>query len=193
MKSFSYLVLAFTIGSVVLCGCDSKGGVIPQDATEWRSENYDISAALNDGWQQVSVRSSGDTFDRPGSLLRAFAKISGPYSYIIKVEKDVPLDQLPLEDYLDANRTQYTSLPAYELVDEGAVDFHARKFHRFRFKVNGAKGPGAMYAHIFRDGTNLVAVQWTFPIGNDGELSVPAAITKFDEGVAIDIFSQSNE
>ncbi len=193
MKSFSCFLLAFTIGSLVLCGCNSKGGVIPQDATESRSENLYISAAVNDGWQQASVRSSGDTFDRPGRLVRAFAKLSGPYSYIIKVEKDVPLDQFTLEDYLHANRTQYTSLPAYELVDEGVVDFHARKFHRFRFKVNGAKGPGAMHAHIFRDGTNMVAVQWTFPIGNDGELSVPAAITKFDEGVAIDILSQSNK
>ncbi len=120
-------------------------------------------------------------------------KSLGPTVTSSKLKKDAPLDQLPLEDYLDANRAQYTSRPSYELIDEGAVDFHARKFHRFRFKVNGARGPGAMYAHIFRDGTNLVAVQWTFPIGNDGDLSVPAAITRFDEGVAIYIFSQSSE
>ena len=99
---------------------------------------------MGDGWQKLDLSSSGDTVDRPGNLLQAFLKSSGPYSYIIKIEKDLPLDQLPLEDYLAANRTQYTSHPAYELVDEGDVDFHGRKFYRFRFKVDGTKGPAAL-------------------------------------------------
>jgi len=193
MKLPTSLALAFSISILVLSGCNSKEAVAPLAATEWRSENFDISATLRDGWQKTHVSSPGDTFDRPGNLLQAFLKRSGPYSYIIKVEKDVPLDQLPLEDYLDANRTQYTSHPAYELVDERAVDFHGRRFHRFRLKVDGANGPAAMYAHVFRDGTNLVSVQWTFPIETDGQLTVPAAITHFDEGMSINVLTQSNE
>ena len=193
MKIPKPITLVVSVTIVVLCGCNSKETLAPLAATEWRSENFDISAPLGDGWQKSHVSSSGDTFDRPGNLLQAFLESSGPYSYIIKIEKDLPLDQLPLEDYLDANRTQYTSHPAYELVDEGDVDFHGRKFHRFRLKVDGAKGPAAMYAHIFRDGTNLVSVQWTFPIGTDGQITVPDAITRFDERVAINFLAQPNE
>ena len=193
MKIPKPITLVVSVAIVVLCGCNSKETPAPLAATEWRSENFDISAPLGDGWQKSHVSSSGDTFDRPGNLLQAFLESSGPYSYIIKIEKDLPLDQLPLEDYLDANRTQYTSHPAYELVDEGDVDFHGRKFHRFRLKVDGAKGPAAMYAHIFRDGTNLVSVQWTFPIGTDGQITVPDAITRFDERVAINFLAQPNE
>jgi hypothetical protein len=176
-----------------LSGCNSKEAVAPLPAAEWRSVNFDITATLGDGWRKAHVSSPGDTFDRPGNLLQGFLKRSGPYSYIIKVEKDVPLDQLPLKDYLDANRAQYTSHPAMELIDEGTVDFHAREFHRFRLKFAGMKGPAIMYAHIFRDGTNLVSVQWTFPIGTDGEIIVPAAIAKFDESMSINVLLQSNE
>lgn len=50
-----------------------------------------------------------------------------------------------------------------------------------------------MYAHVFRDGTNLVSVEWTFPIETDGEIIVPAAITQFDEGMSINVLTQSNE
>jgi len=193
MKIPKPLTLVVSVAIVVLCGCNSKETAAPLAATEWRSKNFDIAAPLGDGWQKSHVSSSGDTFDRPGNLLQAFLKSSGPYSYIIKIEKDLPLDQLPLEDYLHANRTQYTSHPAYELVDEGDVDFHGRKFHRFRLKVDGAKGPAAMFAHIFRDGTTLVSVQWTFPIGTDGQITVPDAITRFDERVAINLLAQPNE
>ena len=76
-------------------------------------------------------------------------------------------------------------------MDEGAVVFRGQKFYRFRLKVDGVKGPASMYAHVFRDGINMVSVQWTFPIGDDGEISVPAAIVQFDEGVSIDLFSPS--
>jgi hypothetical protein len=50
-----------------------------------------------------------------------------------------------------------------------------------------------MYVHVCRDGTNLVSVQWTFPIETDGEIIVPAAITQFDKGVSINVLIQSNE
>lgn len=193
MKNPTPHTIFVSVVIVVLSGCSSKEAVAPLAGTEWHSENFDISAALGDGWQEMHVNSPGDTFDRPGDLLQGFLKPSGTCSYIIKVEKDVPLDQLSLEDYLDANRTQYTSHPAYELIDESDVDFHGRRFHRFRLKVEGAKGPAAMYSHIFRDGTNLVSVQWTFPIETDGQISVPDAITQFDERVAINVFGQPNE
>lgn len=189
MKIPTPLAFVVSVAIVAFSGCNPNETVAPLAATVWRSENFDVSADLGDGWQKSHVSSPGDTFDRSGNLLQAFLKPSGPYSYIIKIEKDVPLDQLSLEDYRDANRTQYTSHPAYELVDEGDVDFHGRKFHRFRLKVEGAKGPAAMDAHLFRDGTNLVSVQWTFPIGTDDRITVPDAITRFDEGVAINVFA----
>ena len=194
MKILSCFAFAGSVAILVLSGCNSKGVVAPRsDDTEWRSENFDISATLGAGWKKSHISSPGDTFDRPGDLLQCFLNGAGPYSYLIKVEKDAPLDQLPLEDYLNANRAQYTSHEAYELIDEGTVDFHGRKFHRFRMKIDGAKGPVAMYAHIFRDGTNLIAVQWTFPVQSDGEFTVPDAITQFNEGMSINVLSQLNE
>ncbi len=193
MKISTSLALAVSVTILVLSGCNSKEGFAPLANTEWRSENFDVSATLGDGWQKTHLNTPGDTFDWPGNLLQAFLNRSGPFGYIIKVGKDVPLDQLSLEDYLDASRTQFTSHPAYKLIDEGAVDFHGSNFHRFRFKVEGTKGPAAMYVHVCRDGTNLVSVQWTFPIETDGEIIVPAAITQFDKGVSINVLIQSNE
>lgn len=126
-----------------------------------------------------------------GILIKA--NRSGPYSYILKIEKDVPLDQLSLEEYLDTNRAQHRSHNACELIDEDAIDFHGCKFHRFRIKVDNAKGPAARYAYFFRDGNHLVGVQWTFPIETGGELIVPSAIIQVDEGVAINVLPRSNE
>ena len=194
MKILSCFAFAVSVAILVLSGCNSKGVVAPRsDDTEWRSENFNISATLSEGWKKSDISSPGDTFDRPGDLLQAFFNGAGPYVYIIKVEKDAPLDELPLEDYLNANRAQYTSHEAYELIDECTVDFHGRKFHRFRMKVDGTKGPAAMYAHFFRDGTNLIGVQWTFPIESDGEFIVPAAINQFNESMSINVNSQLNE
>ena len=193
MKIPKTLTRAVSVAIVVLCGCTANETVAPPAAILWRSDHFDILVPLGDGWKKSHVRSPGDTFDRPGNLVQAFLKSSGPYGYIIKIEKDAPLDQLPLEEYQAIVRKQFTSLPEYELVDEGDVDFHGRKFHRFRLKVDGTKGAAAMYAHIFRDGTNLVSVQWTFPLGTDGQLIVPEAITRFDKGVAINFLAQPNE
>jgi hypothetical protein len=114
MKISTSLALAVSVTILVLSGCNSKEGFAPLANTEWRSENFDISATLGDGWQKTHLNTPGDTFDWPGNLLQAFLNRSGPFGYIIKVGKDVPLDQLSLEDYLDASRTQFTSHPAYK-------------------------------------------------------------------------------
>lgn len=197
VKATSSLVHGIAVCVLVIAGCNSnkKQNVIvaPPAAMEWRSRNFDVSATIKDGWQMSAVQSPGDTFDRPGSLLQAFVHPSGPYSYLIKVEKDVPLDVLPLEEYLDANRTQYTAHPANQIIDEGDVEFHKRRFYRFRFKSVGDKGPLALSVFIFRDGANLVSVQWTFPIETDAEMHVPEAISEFDQGVSFGILSDLNE
>jgi hypothetical protein len=199
MKAFT-AIASTLIGCVIVlpgCGSNETGGsketVVANAEKQWRSKHLDISAILSDGWRTTHVASPGDTYDRPNELLAAFLNTYGPYSYIIKVEEDVPLDQLSLEDYLTANRNQYTSQPAYELIDETDLNFHGHQYHRFRLKVAGTKGANSMYAHIFRNGHRLISVQWTFPISGGGAIEVPESIANFDKGVTIAVDRPSVE
>lgn len=176
---------------IVLIGCSANESVVPKAEPQWRSQHLNISAKLVDGWRKTHIKSKGDTYDRPDGVLAGFLNDSGPYAYIIKVEKDLPLDQLSLEDYLSANLKQYASIPVYKLIDESEVDFHGHRFHRFRFKVAGAKGPTTLYSHIFRNGHRLINVQWTFPTPNEGAIEIPDSIAKFDKDVTFTVDGSS--
>ena len=90
-----------------------------------------------------------------------------------------------------ATREQYTSSPAYELIDETEVDLHGRRFHQFRFKVSGTKGLGSMHVHVSRDGEQVIGVHWTFPVSNQDFVEVPLALLEFDKGVKINPAEQS--
>lgn len=163
-----FLSLALSIVVVCLPGCGWQEAVGVLTSSEWHSKNFDVSATLGEGWLESHIGSPGDSIDRPGNLLQGFLNRSGPYRYIVRVESDVGLEQLSHEDYQDGNRAQYNSHPAIELIDEDDFDLRGDKSHRFRLKVDGAKGPAALYVHTFRDGSNRASVQWTFPLGSDG-------------------------
>lgn len=182
-----HLVAVYVIGSTLFLagGCGSDSASSP---TQWRSKHFDVSVLIADGWRKTHISSPGDTFDRPDEVMVAFVNDAGPYGYIIKLEKDIPLDQISMKTYLDVNRKQYISHPAYELIDETDLDFHGQKFHRFRLAVDGSKGPALMYAYIFRNGRTLVSVQLTFPSSGadvSAVSAIPKAIQEFDRGVTL--------
>jgi hypothetical protein len=158
---------------------DSSGG------STWRSKHLNVSATIPDGWRSTHINSPGDTFDLPDKVLAAFVNKSGPYGYILRVEKDVPIELVSFETYVAAVRDQFASHESYEAIDEERVLFHDHPFHRLRFRVEGAKGPAAMYVFIHRDGNHFVNIQWTFPIIDGKPISVPLAITEFDANVTL--------
>lgn len=104
--------------TVLVGGCGSHTTPTPG---QWQSQHFDVSTLIPDGWRQTYIAAPGDTFDRPDNVVMAFVNDPGPYGYIIKLEKDVPLDRLSMERYLNANCNQYTSHPAYELIDEALL------------------------------------------------------------------------
>ena len=156
--------------------------------SQWKSENFDVSAMLPAGWRTASyINTPGDTYDRPDRVLVAFMNKSGPYSYIIRMENDVPLDVLATEDWIEAVRHQHEEHPGCELIDEADIDFHSCRFHRFRYRFLGGKGPSAMCIHLHRNGTRSVSIQMTFPLAADGSLDLPTPLVDFDRGVKIDL------
>ncbi|MGI9498195.1 MAG: hypothetical protein ACR2NK_19215 [Mariniblastus sp.] len=60
------LTNSVAVALLLFSGCNSKDPVAPPTTAEWRSENFDISATLGNGWQKAHVNSLGDTFDRAG-------------------------------------------------------------------------------------------------------------------------------
>jgi hypothetical protein len=168
-------------------GCKSETASTKVSNDDWKSQHFDVSASMPIGWRTSHISSPGDTYDRPDGLVAAFLNDSGPFSYIIRVENDSPLEQLSINDYLAAVKSQYQSHPAYTFVDESDLDFHGHVFHRFRFKVTGNKGPNGVPIWIYRDGTHLVTIQMTFPMGSDGVIDVPEPLANFDRGVSVNL------
>ena len=52
MKIPTPLAFVVSIAIVAFSGCNLNETVAPLAATEWRSENFDVSADLGDGWQK---------------------------------------------------------------------------------------------------------------------------------------------
>ena len=174
---------------VVVLGCSpSAPPATPQQVAAppptWQSEHHPVSATLLDGWEKSHLNAPGDTIDQPDKLLMAFLNNSAPLSYIIRLEPDAPLDQLPLDVYFDAVETQYTSA-GYELIDESDVEFHNQSFHRLRLRGNGTKGPLCQSIFIHRDGEQLTTIQWTFPLPDGAVAEPPTALQEFDAAVEL--------
>ena len=168
---------------MALCGCMAQQA--DAQASVWKSNHFDLTVPLQGGWRAGSITGPGDTYDRPGELLQGFMQAPELFVYIIKVEADVPLDQLSQEDYIDANRRAYVDHPAYALIEEGDVTLHGRPFHRMRLKAVGTKGPNIMDVHLFRDGQTMISIQWMFPNQGGATIAIPDAITTFNAGVSI--------
>lgn len=172
------VAVAFTAAGV-------SGSKAVFDTDSWRSKYFDVGVKIQDGWRSAYVNSPGDTYDTSEKVVAAFLNKTGPYAYILQVEKDASLDELSVEEYHDAVRRQYTSHEAHTLIDEEHVELHGQPFYRFRFRVEGTTGPGATYLYIHRDGKLLVNLLWSFPIVDGEDISVPEAISAFHANVTL--------
>lgn len=188
-KAFTVSFLVCVVAVTLLAGCGSQLPPASQlqvaSAPEvWESIHHPVSVQLSNGWAKANLNTPGDTADEPDKLIMSFVNESGPYSYIVRLEPDIPSDQLSMEAYTEAVKNQYLSA-GYELIDGGEVMFRNRPCHRLQLKVAGTKGLMGQSVFLHRDGKHLTTIQWTFPLASNDAFDVPAALLAFNDGVTI--------
>lgn len=187
LHAASSVLCVFAVALLVGCGSKPQPAAPPQVVKPpevWQSEHHPVWATLGNGWAKAHLDTPGDTIDDPDKLIMSFVNADGPYSYVVRVEPDAPLEQLSMEVYAEAVTTQYTSA-GFELIDAGDVSFHDRRWHRLRMRVVGTKGPLCQSVFVHRDGEHLTTIQWTFPLASDDALDLPTALQAFDDGVTL--------
>ena len=116
-------------------GCRPQEPIAESSVKEWKSNYFNVSVELPNGWRATHMNTPGDTYDRADQAVAAFLNKAKLCTYIVRIEPDAPLDQLSMDAYLPAVKAQFESQPGYTLLDHDQINFHNGVFERLHFAL----------------------------------------------------------
>lgn len=150
--------------------------------TFWTSKFHEFEIELDSLW---TVLPSIDTKEK--MLFGVIDKTDGK-SYIIKITKDVPTDQLSDEQYYQTIRELMLGANSEnKLLEEKESEFHGEKYHEQIFIMNTPKwGVLKQNSYIRRTGQLLYSIQISFPINDKNENTpTPTLIIELDKEIKL--------
>ena len=184
MQTITMITSTLFACSVVLTGCGSDG-TVPLSATkQWRSQHFDVSQPRlpMDGGKHTSPRLATPSTVRTNfwwrsRTIQVRTVTSSKWKRMCR-SSNSRLKTTLMSTVVSTRRIlrmNWSMRATSTFMGIGSTDF--------RFKATGTKGATSMYVHIFRNGHQMIGVQWVFPISGDGAIEVPQDISNFDKGV----------
>jgi len=150
----------------------------------WQSRFHPIRVAYGPPWTMIDALRDSEDRVLAGCIDNADGK-----SYVIVAEPDVPQAEMTDEEVFDTVREEMLDAhPDNRFIDETDRQFHGALCRRLRFRIQTEKwGTMCTYVHIRRTGERYLAVQWSFPCGEDpADIDrIPPELKELDRGVRL--------
>ena len=142
-------------------------------ALDWKSSHSPIEVRGAGGSNKDAfINQAGDLIDQPDNLLVAFTYRNVKNTRcVIRYEKDVPLDVLPMEQYVEAMMAQFDAQPGFEVIERSEVSMFDKTFTRLLYTTRGDAAEFQTDFRLFRNGEHSVWIQSHYPPNSTNTLS----------------------
>ena len=138
----------------------------------WTSEFYKVSIEYKDPMKLMHKK-----LDNENQLLVLCFNSKQNQSITIKIDKDLPIEQLSNETYYNGlKQTMLKENIDNNLLYEKDTLYHGQYYHSMVFYMNSSKGERKMHCNILRKEGLMYSVQLAYPCRKEEALSRPIPI-----------------